>query len=258
MANAWLLRPLPVTGAVTTAGTPQLGAGAYAFNDYAGVVCQLACDAGGAASIRFDLGSVQPIDALMVFGVELLPAGATVALSKAGSADGAYTQIAAGGAYAGTERLTSGAGVSVLDVPPTSARYLQVTFAGGAAVRLSRIVVGKRIQPERNYGFGAGFGVRDLGSLDFSPRGVLARRRGRKLRTASLTFSNLHRDEAEAQTGPLLELVGNTEPVALLTDPEAHALRERRAYFGPLVGDLSHVIRRADAYEAKCNLVSLF
>lgn len=261
MATAWLLRPLPIVGAVTTTGAVQLGEGAFAFNDYAGVVCQLACNAtGNTASLRFDLGSAQPIDALMLFGLQLLPTNATVSVGTSASSGGAYSQIASGPAYAGDQRPASGKGVGVLAIPPTTARYVEVKFTSpaGGSVRLSRIVLGKRVQPERNYSFGAGFGVRDLGSVDFSAHGTLARRRGRRLRTAALTFASLHRDEVEAQTGPLLEQVGNTEPIGLLIDPDPHPLRESRAYFGTLVGDLSNVIRRPDTFEAKCNLVSFF
>ena len=62
----------------------------------------------------------------------------------------------------------------------------------------------------------------------------------------------------EATTRPMLEYLGNTEMVALLTDPAADAQIASRAYFGPLVGDLAHVRRNAVAYEAKINLVSIF
>ena len=75
-------------------------------------------------------------------------------------------------------------------------------------MRASRVVIGKRVQPGRNFSYGAGFGVKDLGSVDFSRRGVLLRSRGAKLRTGSLTFSNLKKDEAEQVFKPLLEYLG--------------------------------------------------
>lgn len=142
-----------------------------------------------------------------------------------------------------------------------SARYVRVDYIAastGQAVRFARVAIGKRFVPERNWSYGASFGVRDLGSLDFSPRGVLLRRRGAKLRTVSLTFSSLRKDEVEATTRPLLEYLGNTEMVALLTDPAVDAQLGSRAYFGPLVGDLAHVRRNATASEAKLNLVGIF
>jgi hypothetical protein len=126
------------------------------------------------------------------------------------------------------------------------------------SIQVSRVVAGQRIALERNFGFGAAFGVRDLGSVDFGRRGVLQRVRGKKLRTVGLTFSNVRKNEVEAQTTPLLERIGNTEMVAIVTDPDAHPERQNRCYFGPLVGDLGQTWRKPDLFEAKANLVSIF
>lgn len=266
MANAWILAPL-TPSAVTTAGTLQLGQGAYAFNDFAGVVVQLACDAAtNQAYVQLDLGADMAIDTLMVFGVGLIPPAATLSVMYATAAQGAFsgtfTTDTSGSVYAGTAAMASGAGVSLWSVSnPVTARYVRIAYigtVGGQAVRLARIVLGKRIAPQRNFAMGAAHGVRDLGSLDFSARGVLLRRRAKKLRTIGLTFSNFTKDEVEQLTKPLLEQIGNTEMVAVITDPAPHAQRQNRSYFGALVGDLANTQRNAAGWEVKANLVSLF
>lgn len=265
MVNAWILPPLPIAAAVTTVGTLQLGAPDHVLNDYAGVVCQLACDSANAASFTLDLGRDQVIDTVMAFGVELFPGNGSLAVQYATSAQGPFTGAygtLAGAAFAGSVPMTSGKGVSLCAADaPVTARYVRLVYTatiGGRAVRLSRVVIGQRIVLARNYGYGGTFGVRDLGQLDYSRRGVLMRNRGAKLRTAALTFSNVMRDELEASMRPLLERIGNTEMVAIVTNPEADAQRQNRCYFGALVGDLGHSQRNAVAWEAKINLASRF
>lgn len=267
MANAIILQPLPAVGAVTTLGTVQLGAGANLFNDYAGVVCQLACDNGSnAAGVQFDLGADTPIDTLLVFGVQLFPASGTMFISWATAAQGPFTGASASDAsavaYAGTATMTSGKGVSFWSVAaPVTARYVRLSYLAGSAgqaLQLSRVVIGRRIQLGRNFSYGAGFGVKDLGSLDFSRRGVLLRTRGKKLRTAQITFSAVRKDEAEAAIKPLIEQLGNTEMFALVTDPTANAQLQNRCYFGPLVGDVALKWSNAAAWEAALNQLSIF
>ena len=86
----------------------------------------------------------------------------------------------------------------------------------------------------------------------------MLRTRGAKMRTAALTFSAARKDEVEASVKPLLEQVGNTEIIALVTDPAADPQRQNRCYCGPLVGDLSAVWRNAAAFETKLAVLSLF
>src|SRR3546814_4128372 len=61
-------------------------------------------------------------------------------------------------------------------------------LASARAMRAARLAIGARIQLDRNFAFGGTFGVHDLGSFDFSPRGVLLRRRSKKLRTVNIGF----------------------------------------------------------------------
>lgn len=263
MANAWFLKPLPIVGAL--AAGSSLGEPMYVANDYAGVVWRSA-DTGG-VDLVIDLGADVVVDGLLLFGCSGLGAGAVLQVAAARAAtgpSGAYDWVdAAVPALAGAVPPTSGRTVVIWEAPaapPPAARYYRLRFGGlGASpVTIARVVIGKRILLERNFGYGAAFGVRDLGSLDFSARGVMLRRRGAKLRTVGLTFSSVRKDEVEATVQPLLEQLGNTEMVGLVVDPAADAQRQNRCYFGPLVGDLGTTRRNAVAYEAKANLVSIF
>lgn len=264
MSNAWIIAPLPIPAAAasnTAAGRDPL----FVANDYAGVVWQSSGEA--APWLRLDLGVDTSIDTIALFGLAGLTNANTVTIQTATAAQGtgfgagAFTAFAtAVSALAGTAMPVSGKGIGLFSLPaPVTARYVKISFTGlGSAIQIARAVIGKRIQLDRNFGYGAAFGVKDLGSLDFSTRGVLLRHRGAKLRTVGLTFSNIRKDEVEASTKPLLEQLGNTELLALITDPSADAQRQNRCYFGPLVGDLSHTWRNAAAWEAKANVVSIF
>ena len=264
MANAIILKPLTVTP--LNASSTALGAVANMANDYAGVIWQSTVEANPAFTI--DLGADTLIDTIMLFGLELAPTATMVRVlgSTAAAGSGFGSPTATDGPvalYAGSAVPTNGKGVFYWTAPAgwPAVRYLMIqgqTGSGSYALRVSRFVVGKRIQLSRNFGFGAALGVRDLGALDFSRRGVLLRTRGVRLRTVSLTFSSIRKDEAEAQVRPLLEQIGNTDMVALCTDPTADTQRQNRCSYGPLVGDVQLKWRNAVAWEAGLNQVSIF
>lgn len=266
MANAWIIEPAAISsasGSGTVSGTDATNVG----NDYAGVVWR---GGPGSPAIIIDLGDDVPIDTVALFGLKSSDAASGFSIFLAteaqgpGFAAGAYWE--AGLAVAGSAGMTSGKEVAIWSAPdpggpPNAVRYIRIWFfdvPSGGEVEIARIVAGKCIALSRNFSFGAGLGVRDLGSLDFSRRGVLRRSRGAKLRTCQLTFSNVSKDEVEAVTKPLLERIGNTEMVAVVTDPSADPQRQNRCYYGPLVGDLGHTWRKANLFEAKINVVSIF
>lgn len=264
MANAWILEPMVPSTITQQAGVPDPGFDpANVANDYAGVVWRSSSN--GLRSLVVDLGGDRAIDTVMVFGIQNLSTNPTVNIyykTAAGVGGSWQSRVASAPLFAGGPSLGNGRyGVGLYDLQTgLTARYLLIEFVSGyeGPIQAARVIVGKRIQLERNFSYGASLGVRDLGSLDFSPRGVLQRRRGAKLRTVGLTFSSIYKDEVSASTRPLLERVGNTEMVALVTDPSADADRQNRCYFGPLVGELGHTMRNANAWEAKINLVSIF
>lgn len=254
----------------STSPTLDLGVASNLLNDYAGVVAQTSCTIGATnqAKIQLDMGANVSVDTILVFGVELFPTNGNLIINYATQAQGPFTGAfstdTSGSAYAGSAPMTTGKGVSfwMLSAPVT-ARYFQIVYeagagVGGKSVRASRVVIGQRIQLQRNFSYGGGPGVKDLGSMDFSRRGVIMRAIGKKLRILSLTFSNIKKDELQASIRPMLERQGITGPIAIVTDPVVDADRQNRCYFGTLVGDLGAVQRNAVAYEAKTNLVSLF
>ncbi len=263
MAKVWLLKPLPIAAASassTAAGYDPT----YVGNDHLGIVWR----SGGVANpaIDIDVGGDSPIDAALLLGLT----GATTAWDLSVKAATAAQGAAFGaGSYAGasqdllagTEMPTSGRGIGLWapgDAPAFS-RYLRFTVAQGGTtpVTIGRIVAGKRLMLSRNFSFGAAIGVRDLGKLDFSRRGILLRSRGARLRTVGLKFTAARREEVEAAILPLIEQIGNTDPVALVLDPDPHTQRQRRIHFGYLVGDLQVIWARADGFEWAVNLVSV-
>ncbi|WP_380873590.1 hypothetical protein [Sphingomonas sp. DBB INV C78] len=263
------MRTLPFTGS---------GAIANLGNDYAGIVWQ--SGVADAVAIVVDLGADVDLDTIGLFGIAgtlLSSASLRVSLATAaqgpamngsnvttGTGTGNFWQPFTQALYAGSSMPVLGGGRSLWQKPaggPPLFRYVNINVFGMGAtnyVQMSRVAIGKRIQLDRNFVFGGAFGVRDLGNFDLSPRGVLIRRRSVKLRTAGVSFPHIHRDEVEAQVTPLLERLGNTEVVMLVTEPDAHAQRQNRMYLGPMVGDLSAVWAKADGFEWRCNLVSLF
>ncbi|MES1985473.1 MAG: hypothetical protein V4461_11020 [Pseudomonadota bacterium] len=264
MSHAIIVKPLSLA-AVVASSTAAGHDAAYVGNDHMGVVWK--STAGGyAQGLQIDLGADTPIDTILLIGCSGARAEWQLSIALATQAQGPFT-----GAYyqgdtmaflAGAAMPTSGRGKALWLAPadaPPSARYIYVSIGNvsDAAVTVARLVIGQRIQLARNFQFGAAFGVRDLGSVDFSVRGVLLRRRGAKLRSIGLTFGAVHKDEVEAIVHPLIEQVGLTEPLALVTDLDPDEQRQNRMYFGPLVGDLGTIWAKASGFEWRANLVSL-
>lgn len=263
MSNAWLLKPLPIAAA-SASSTASGYDPAYVDNDHLGVVWKSGAIAGPAIDI--DVGADSAIDTALLLGLTGAAAPWQLSVKAAtevqGSAFGAGSYAgAAQDLLAGSEMPTSGRGIGLWapgDAPALS-RYMRFTIAQGstAPVTVGRIAAGKRIALQRNFSFGAALGVRDLGKLDFSRRGGLMRTRGARLRTIGIKFAAAHRDEVEQAILPLIEEIGNGDPVGLILDPSPHAERQRRIWFGFLVGDLQAIWARADGFEWSVNLVSI-
>ncbi|MFS0737559.1 hypothetical protein ABC347_10960 [Sphingomonas sp. 1P06PA] len=262
MSNALIVKPL---AGIATASATSLGTAANVLNDYAGVIWR--SPTGTDFHLRIDFGADVAFDTVMLFGLIGPPTDALLDIKIATAAQGFFTgafytapQMSV---WAGTVRQANGLGVTLWQAPagaPTVARYLQIRVINlaGSYVQVARAVVGKRLALARNYSVGGAFGVRDLGTTDFGVLGTLLRRRGAKLRSIGINFEYVFRDEAEAQVQPLIELAGASEPIALVTDPDPHANRERRAYFGPLVSDLGTVQRVPNGFGWAASVVDLF
>lgn len=265
MSNAVIVKPLPFAGVSASSTAAGLDP-AYVGNDHMGVVW---CSATGAASrtITIDMGADVTIDTMVLIGCTGAAASWTLKVDAATAAQGATFPAGSwiGAALpflAGSAMPVSGRGRALWFAPaspPPASRYYRLTIAGlaNAAAVIGRLVVGRKIQLQRNFGFGAAFGVKDLSNVDFSARGVLLRRRGAKLRTIGITYSNVYRDEVEKVVHPLIEEIGISEPIALILDPDADEQRQNRIWFGPLVGDLGSVWAKPGGFEWRASLVGL-
>jgi len=267
MSNALIMRPLPISGVTIdtlTAAGVIAHVGQEPGADYMGLFWR-----GQGTAVRFfvDLGSDQIIDTIAMLCVAGADS-ATWSMQYNTNANGTNWTTPSGTASfgavnAGANALANGRQAALWcgdAAAPITARYLRIIISGATtdSFQLSRIVIGRRWVPARNFSFGAAFGVRSFGSVSYSDRANLLRRRGPHLRVVGLTYPNLYRDEVEATVQPLLELAADDVPLLLVTDPDAHAMRTRRIYFGHLEGDLGTVWRNARAWEFRANLVSLF
>ena len=264
MANALILEPLAPVGAVASSTAPGRRA-ANVASDYMGMVWRSA-DGDASPWLVLDLGADRPVDTISLHGLFGAQAGWQWAVDLASAAQGEFTGAYWAGAalplLAGTALPVSGMGKALWQAPadaPTAARYIRLTFTGlaGAAVEIARAAVAAKIQLGRNFRFGAAAGVRPLGTVDWSARGVLLRRRGNKLRGVGISFFNVYHDEAEGLIRPLLERVGNDNPLVIVTDPEPHAQRMNRMYFGFLTGNLGDIWARPNGFQVDFNMVAL-
>lgn len=260
MSNALIVKPLAL-GTVTAEGSGAGTLPAYLGNDFVGVVHR--GTNGAAGWVQLDLASAQSLDFAAFLSTNLAP-GATQRVRAATTAAGltgvpGYDSGVINPAIAGSSIPTSGRSNSWWRDAAQSFRYWRFDLAslGGAAFEAGRLVVGQSIQLDRNFSFGAVRGVRDTSKLEWSALGVMLRRRGRKLRTLSISFENAYRDEVEQKILPLLEVAGASEPLLIVLDPDAHAERQNRMYFGPIVGDLGVIQRTASGYRWQAELVSL-
>jgi hypothetical protein len=262
MANAELILPLalPVmslSGLGTAVGYDIANVG----EELAGVVYK---SAGGVAAgyIQLDFGVDVSVSRLMLFGIVGAPANATLKVYSSTNAQGAtyVTQTATVLLYAGANRLVNGAGVAYLPITAPASRYWRIEFGAlaSAQLQIGRMVMGQHLALSRNFKFGGEFGIRSFASAEFSPRGIFLRRKGKKLRTAGISFPAAERFEIEEQIAPLLELAGDDVPIALIIDPGAHAMRERRCYFGPMIGTPPVTWRNARNWEWRADVPSLY
>lgn len=264
MANAILLKPLPATALTTSTAAGYDPS--YAFNDYMGVVWK--STAHTLVSFYLDLGADVPLNTIILLGCDGATSSWSLAVSANTAAQGSdmttpgYTAPSIS-FLAGANLPTSGRGISYWEAPanfPAAVRYLQLKITGmsNASAVIARIVIGTRIQLARNFSNGIQLGVKELGGVDFSRYGGFLRSRGAKLRTLGLTFSSIYKDEVEAAVQPLLEQIGGTEPIAIVTDPAADPMRQRRIFYGPLTPDnLGTAQRKAKFWQAQLSMVSL-
>lgn len=260
MANALLIEPHDIT-TVTASATDAGYSGSNMGTDYMGLVWQ---GTNTSFTLDFDLGSDKAIDTVVALGVSGISSAANWIVKVATAAQG--SSFAATVYDSGTVQMQAG---SVLtagglykafhNFAAVTGRYVRLSLFpdGNSTVRIARVVIGDAIQLAQNFRFGAAFGVRSLGSVDFSVRGVLLRRTGTKLRSLSIGFANATRAEVETSIQPLIERRGNDKPICIVTEPDADAQRINRIYFGFLTGGLGAVWARLGGFESDFNMVCI-
>ena len=263
MSNALIVKPEAIAG-VTASGSEAGYDPAYVGNDYMGVVWK--SPAGTSATLTIDLGSDVLCDTAFLVGCDGATDSMTLKVEANTQAHGASFALPQWSGdtlpfLAGEEMPSNGRGLALWQAPaspPPASRYWRFTIGGlaGGQATVARVVLGLDLALERNFSFGALAGVKPTGSVDWSRLGVMLRKRGRNLRTLGVTYQAVHKNEVEAAVLPLIESVGNTELLAILTDAAPHPMRQRRFYIGPSFGDLSAIWRTADAWTVGFSLVS--
>lgn len=259
MSNAVILKHFGAGALSAPNGSAAGTSVSYLDNDYIGTIWRSTLTS-GTDGIDIDFATARAIDTVLLLSNNGLattqqPVAAT---SQAGLATPAYTGAAVSLA-AGSAVMTSGRYNSYQDLgAPQTYRWWRIYLAGlSGAVEAGRLCMGTRFSPARNFSFGAAFGARDLGGMDFSRQGVPLETPGAVLRTIGLSFTSATRQEAEETLLPLLEVIGNRRFITVLTDPDANALRQRRMYHGPVSGNLEMLWRVPDGWEWRANLTSV-
>jgi len=266
MGNALILEPKAISS-ITPSNTASGYSGSNMALDLMGLVWK--SDTGSATrNVIFDLGSDTAVDTIVLVGLNGALQAWNWSIDLATSAQGAFTGSFFAGSsrtlLAGTNSPTSGLGkalwlASSETSPPATSRYVRVNFSnlGTAAVEVSRAIIGSAIQPGINFAYGAGFGVRSMGNVDFSNTGVPLVRNGARLRGLAISFDAATEAEVQTSIQPMLERLGNDNTICVVTDPDANADRQNRIYFGFLTGDLGTIWARLGGFQAKFNLVAL-
>lgn len=266
MADAIILEPIAMS-VITPSATATGYNGDNMANDQMGLVW----NSGAGSSTRdiiIDLGADTAIDTIVLVGLRGATSSWDWSIDLATEAQGAFT----GGFFAGTSRdLLAGANMPVSGLgkalwqassetsPPASVRYVRINFTNlsSAAVEVSRIIIASAFQPAINFSFGAVFGFRSMGRLEFSKAGVPLRRQAAKLRAVGLRFTGATQAEVDDSIHPMFERLGNDTPLCIVTDPAADANLQNRIYFGYLTGDLGTVWAVKGGFQAQFNVVAL-
>jgi hypothetical protein len=262
VSNGFLLRSLPFTASEFQ--PMAAGAGAVNLqNDFIGMVARSSA-ANQVWQARLDLGTASPPAIDTVAAVNVFAGSSLTAWSAQGSNDATFAAIGynSGSLALPADELGNGASRrNLMHLIPSAQtfRYWLITISAAAGVQteVARALVGTRVQPGRNFGFGVSRGVEDLGDVEFAPGGAMLRRRARKLRTLGLSWGFVTQAEAEAASLPFLELVGSTEFVLASLDPDPHPQRSRRVYYGPLQGNPDLIWRAQNVFEKRLQLRSV-
>lgn len=257
MSNGFLLDGY--AGTISSAGAPvSPTTGANLGNDYVGLVLRTATAA--SLDARVDFGGAVAIDTAALLNTNV-PTGALYRLEANTTSDFTTPAFTTGNLTLASE-FGSADGFRHLLVTLTSSqtyRYWRFVVFGvsGTQLEAAFLRMGVRYEPARNFDFGLSRGVRDLGEVEFSTRGALLRRAGKRLRLLGISWSFVSADEAERLALPLLERAGNGRFLLACVNSDASGERTRRLYFGPLEGNLGLTWRAHDLFEKRLTLASV-
>lgn len=123
---------------------------------------------------------------------------------------------------------------SHLELPVAQAATWWRIDIGGhtGAFQASSLILGAKIEPSHFYNFDWEYGVRDLGSIDFTRFGVVDEQDGAVWRTIDFTLAWQSEAEFEASFRPMAEALGKRGVIYLCFDPEPTIYRQARTYLG--------------------------
>lgn len=258
MSRGFIVRPhAPLTIEASQAAAPT--AAANLLNDYMGMVWRIP-SASSTGWLKVDFGAPVTVDVFALLNMEGAPGTWLVnaAASEAGLASPPFS-TSLGDLFSGQRPSSGRANALALLGTPRTYRWWYLEFAGvggGSGFSAARLVMGAKLQPSRNFEYGAARGARPTGSVEFTRAGAFLRKRGRSLRTLGLNWAMSTRAEAEGAILPLLEQVGE-EFVLAVVDPDADARRQARMYFGPLESGRVISQRSYDGFEWQAQIASV-
>ncbi len=258
MANAFLVEPLAIQSVAAEGSAAGTSPDALT-DDMIGVVHR---GTGiPSAWVEIDLGAAQQVDFAAFLATEGNAAGQRVR-----AADTQANLVVAPGYDSGTAGFEAGNESGAFGrvhswwdaAAPQSFRWWRFDLSGLATpFAAGRLVIGRKLRFARNFSFGAAPGIKDLGRAAVAIHGALDRRRGTRLRTLQIAWAGLRRDEVERDLMPMLERLGRSEPLLVVTDPAADPRRARRMYFGWIDEDAEIPQRHFDQWEWRTKLVSV-
>lgn len=142
---------------------------------------------------------------------------------------------------------------------PVAALWWRIDIGGHTgSFEASSLILGQSIEPSRFYNYDWQYGVRDLGTMDFTRYGVLDEEPGVIFRTVEFTLGWVSEAEYEASFRPLVENAGKRGIVYVVFDPQPSSYRQARTFMGVLdKPPFAKGIRKPRTFELDWSIVSM-
>lgn len=262
MANALLMSPYPVAFA---GGAPAtVGVGSNLLNDFSGLLYLRSLSANEAMELRFDLGSVLPMDTWCFLGLGPRTSSQVnyQVVIRGANPDGpiVYDSTSLPAYFGGDDGLPG----KLVHKSPTvvSGRYITV-FIGtnqNYAFQAWRFLVGLAIQPQENLDAPLDIGVDDRSMRRYTRAGGRVIDPTVIVSTAQGAWSMLDGEEYQ-KFHNLLRSGGATKPALLVLDPDPSSTEYYAGQRGVIYGDLEKtaklVVDEAGNYSFSFAIVAL-